>query len=110
MEREKEAGARHQVQGPWSRERTSSILSAGREGQRGGTKVGMNNRVWEKAGSTNCQAWALRKCCLDRHPDCLFLTWQKSGPQASPSSKTWAESLSPASLGIFGGPIPVPGD
>lgn len=56
VEREKEAGARQQVQGLWSRESTLSTLSTGREAQHGGTKVGMSNKVWEKARSTNCQA------------------------------------------------------
>lgn len=64
-----------------------------------GTKVRMNNRVWEKAGSTNCWARALRKPCLDRHPDWLLLMGQKSGPRASTSSKTWTESLCPAYFG-----------
>lgn len=103
----KKADARAPEQG---RGGISSIPQAGRKRQRRGTKVWVNNRVWEKAGSTNCRARALRERRLRRHPDWLFLTGQKSGPQASTSSKPWTESLCPASLGIFGGPVPLPRD
>lgn len=95
MERGKEAGARHQVQGLWSRESTSSTLITGREAQHEGTKVGMSNKVWEKAGSTNCQAWPLRKCCLDKHPDCLFLTWQKIWASGQPLLKNLGRKSQP---------------